>query len=789
MSAIEITPRVHALLDEVRNAPRTLCAERALLVTEYFRGPGADRRQPTVLAKAEALAHILGKKAARVYPGELLVGCFTSHRVGASLFPELHGVVVLEDLLRFDQRTVNPLKVGSRDRWRLLLTVLPFWLFRFLVWKAVPWKHLAGYLAGQLSPRYYLINESAGIAHLVPDHSKVLRLGTQGLREQIATRLAQVDPASEAASFLRATDIACGALETFAENYRGAALQQAALETDVARRTELERIAAVCGRVPKHPARSFHEALQAVLFTHIAVNIESLDNGISLGRLDQILWPYYQQDRAAGLIDRGSAFELLACFAAKLSEVVPGFSHRLTRLYSGLSNGQALIVGGQDRLGNDATNELTSLFLEVMARVPTRQPNYHARIHQHSPASYRTNIADALACGSTSPAVYNDEVIIPTLQQRNIPLADARDYSTVGCVEPAVGGRSFFSTDAALFDLGICLELALNQGRQFGHWRRGGAATPSAESCASIEAVFELFRLQVAHVCRSMLRDLQFIELGNARLHPTPLSSSLVDGCIESGRDLTQGGAVYNASGIQGVGAVEVGDSLAAIEMVVFEQRAASMADVVTACRHNFRNDPALRARLRSAPKFGNDHPLPDRWVGRVMEAFAEILRPQKNTRGGAYAAGFYSLTIHQVFGEHVGALPCGRLRGEPFSSGISPQNGADRKGPTAVFGSVAKLPLHLAENGVNLNLKLPPWLVAGKDGAMLLANLIAGAFTSGCMQAQVNVLDAKTLEEARNHPGRYPNLLVRVSGYSAYFDDLSPELKQEIIDRTSAVV
>ncbi|MBW2258172.1 MAG: formate acetyltransferase, partial [Deltaproteobacteria bacterium] len=252
----------------------------------------------------------------------------------------------------------------------------------------------------------------------------------------------------------------------------------------------------------------------------------------------------------------------------------------------------------------------------------------------------------------------------------------------------------------------------------------------------------------------------------------------------DNARDATAGGALYNGGGVQGIGPVEVGDSLAAVETVVFQQGRASMAQLVEACRDGFRAAEELQARLREAPKYGNDDPLADGYVGRVMELYAGTLAGEVNTRGGAYAAGFYSVTAHEAFGEVVGALPSGRVRGEPFSSGLSPGRGGVRKGPTAALLSAAHLPVHCAGNGVNFNLQLAPWTVAGESGVAALRGLIDGGFAGGCMQMQVNVMDPAILMEARDNPGSHPELIVRVSGYSAYFDDLSPEMKQEVIDR-----
>ena len=782
--ALELSERVRALHEEVLGTRNAVSAERAVLITRYFRRR-ANRAKPMVLQKAEALAYVLRHKHVRIYPGELLVGCFTPHRVGGEIFPELHGIAMLEDLFRFERRRVNPFSISTTERRQFLFEVLPFWLTRFMLARVRPVSRAWHLIREELHSPFFLINEAGGISHFVPNYEALLALGTEGFRRQAQERLAAQPPDSPAADFLRAVQVVCDGLEDFADGYRRAAEQQARQERDTQRRVELERIAAACAQVPRMPARSFHEALQALVFAQIALNLESLDNSVSPGRLDQVLWPYYQRDLAEGRLDRNDAFELLGCYAVKLCEIVPVFSGRITRFLGGMFNGQVVVVGGTDREGQDATNELTYLFLELMDRLRTRQPNYHARLHRGSPPEYRARVAAALAAGAVSPALYNDDVIVPVLRSRGISEADARDYATVGCVEPVAAAKSFFSTDAALFNVPLCLELALNCGRRFGQRRRIGAPTPPAEGCRSTEELIELFRVQLAFALQHLLVDLQAIERANADWHPTPLTSMLIDGCLAKARDVTEGGALYNGSGVQGVGVVEVGDSLAAVESVVFRSGQASMAQVVAACGDGFRHHDTLRARLRKAPKYGNDDPFADGFVARVMELFSRCVVGRRNTRGGDYAAAFYSVTAHQAFGEVVGALPSGRLAGTPFSSGLSPTNGADRAGPTATLRSVAGLPLHLAGNGVNLNLKLDPWVVSGADGAARLQHLIDGGFAAGCMQMQVNVLDPQMLIEARDHPGRYPGLLVRVSGYSAYFDDLSPEMKQEIIDRT----
>jgi len=781
---MQLSERVQALHREILGAQPALSAERALLVTRFFRREAA-RSEPVVLQKAAALSWLLRNKAALIRPGELLVGCFTEHRVGGNLFPELHGLGMLEDLFVFDRRRTNPLQVSRSDRWRLLLRVVPFWLPRFLAVRAFGPLRAARFVLDQLDATSHLVNETGGIAHFVPDYEGLVARGTRGLRDDASARLAEVEAGSEEAAFLLAVDRACAGLEEFADGYRRLAELQARREADPARRKELEAIARRCGRVPRHPARTFAEALQSILFAQIALNVESLDHAISPGRLDVILGPLYRADVEASRLDREAAYELLGCFALKLCEVVPVFSRRTTRFHGGLFNGQVVVVGGMDTEGGDVTNEVSELLLELMDALRTRQPNYHARIHAGSPPPYRRRIARALAAGAVSPAVYNDDVVIAAMRRRGLPEEAARDYATVGCVEPVPAGRGFLSTDAALFNLPLCLELALNQGRRWGRRRRIGAATPAAEGFGSVEELVDAFEVQLAHMTGRLLDDLQAIERANTARHPTPLTSALVRGCVASAKDASAGGATFNGSGIQGVGAPEVGDSLAAVQEVVFRQRQATMAELVAACRSGFVGAGALRARLRRAPRFGRDDPAADRRTGRVMELFAAALAGRTSTRGGDYAPGFYSVTAHQAFGEVVGALPTGRVRGEPFSSGISPGSGAERLGPTASICSVARLPLELASNGVNYNLGLAPWAVAGEGGAATLQALLEGGFAAGLMQAQVNVLDPRVLIEARDHPERHPGLLIRVSGYSAYFGDLSPEMQQEVIDRT----
>jgi len=446
---------------------------------------------------------------------------------------------------------------------------------------------------------------------------------------------------------------------------------------------------------------------------------------------------------------------------------------------------QAAIVGGTDREGRDAVNELTYLFLDVMEESGLRDPNYQARVHPGAPDDYLKRVAQVAAGGKGVPALFNDTAAVAALEAHGYPLGEARDYGVVGCVELALPGKSFFSTDAGLFNLPLCLELALNRGRRFGSRRRVGAATPDPADLTSIDEVVESFRDQVEHMTARMVRDLQVIEKGNGDYHPTPLSSMLVDGCLEYGRDVTEGGALYNSSGIQGVGVADVADSLAAVHDVVFQRRKHSMARVLQALRSDYSKSPDVRAELLSAPKYGNNQPLPDEYADRVVRIFHSALARHRNTRGGPYVPGFYSVTCHVAFGKKVGALPSGRKAGETLAASLGPANGRDRLGPTALLNSVARVDSKLSPNGYAMNLRFDPHTLSGDRGVAILCGLAKGFFEAGGMEMQLNVLDPETLEDARLHPGKYPELVVRVSGYCAYFDDLPDAAKLEIIART----
>lgn len=775
--AKETSQRFKHIKHDLLSSPTYLCPERASLITDYFKHHD-DRREPMAIRRARALRHLLMNKSVRIYPDELIVGNMGSHRVSALIQPELSGVFMGTELLWIDKRKTNPLKMAWSDRLNIMFRVYPYWLLRNMPFRTF-YPHLGQFLhfaLDQLNATYYLINEAGGIGHFLPNYEKMLRLGVKGYLESIAGKNDDLH---------RAIRIACEGLVEYSHRLAREAERLAAGETNPARAAELKEISRICDKVPYAPADTFHEALQSLWLTHLAINLEGLNSAISFGRMDQYLYPYYKRDIEQGNMTKDFARELLLCFSAKCTEHVFLLSEKVSQYHGGYLVVQAAIVGGMDHDGKDAVNDLTYLLLDVMEEAGLRDPNYQARIHAGSPEDYLKRVAEVARKGNAVPALFNDEAAIASLRAHSYPLEEARNYAVVGCVELALPGKSFFSTDAGLFNLPLCLELALNRGRRFKSRRRVGAATLEPASFATIEQVIDAFRAQVEYIAGKMVADLQVIEKGNRDYHPTPLSSMLVDGCLESGKDITEGGALYNSSGIQGVGVADVADSLAALDYVVFQRRKYTMAQVLRALRDNFASAPEIRDELLQAPKYGNDHSLPDKYADLVAGIFHSALARHRNTRGGPYVPGFYSVTCHVAFGQKVGALPSGRKAGEPFAASLGPANGRDRLGPTALLRSVAQVNSTLSPNGYALNLRFDPVTLAGDQGTNVLVGLVKGFFSSGGMEMQLNVVDSEMLEDARLHPGKYPELVVRVSGYCAYFDDLPDAAKLEIIART----
>ncbi len=765
------SPRVQKLYADHSRATASIGAERAIHYTDFYKKLAAPDT-PALILNAQALAHHLEQRTICIHDDELIVGSHTEHRIGAICHIEKAGAAMLEDVLSFETRDVNPLKLAPGVKWTLLRRVVPYWLNRNLAMRAFPLREKVRYASEQLGAVHFVINEAAGVAHFLPDYGELVRLGSRGLRTKIEDRIAKADLPPDGADYLEASLLALDAVERFAERYRAEA-----------ERLGRDDVARVLERVPRDPPRDLREALQLIWLFQLIIQIESVDQGISLGRMDQYLYPLYRDLASRGEIDDDEARNLFAAFCIKLCEVVPLFSRRATEYYAGLPSGQALTIGGVDAEGNDACNELTYLLLDVMEGMKTRQPNWHARFSRASTPAYVQRVISVVAGGGGSPALYNDDVIMPAMVERGVEEAKTWNYATVGCVEPALSCESFTSSDAAIFNLAIAMEWLLGGGRRFA--KVEPRERPWLAAIRSLDDLFAQLEEQTRDRIAELKTSLDAIERSGAAYFPTPFSSLLIGGCIENASDSTRGGARYNASGIQAVGVADLANSLAVIDELVFDKKLHSLEEIANACATNFEGQELLLARARKIAAFGNDDPRVDELADRVARLFDRCISQHTNTRGGRWMPGFYSMTCHQGFGQRMAAMPSGRLAGKPLADGLAPTDGSDRLGPTASLNSVARLDHHRFGNGINLNIKFDARTVAGAEGRATLEALVRGYFAQGGMQVQINVLDPRVLEEAMRDPDSHRNLLVRISGYCAYFVDLTPAMQQELIDRT----
>lgn len=766
------SPRIEQLYADHALATPSVGAERALHYTHFYKklaSPDAS----ALLLNAQSLAYHLEHRSIRIHEGELIVGSHTEHRIGAICHVEKAGAAMLEDVLSFETRDVNPLALAPGVKWKLLRKVVPYWINRNLAMRAFSLQEKVKYVGEQLSAAHFVINEVGGIAHFLPNYAELIALGTNGLRAKIEARLARHDDLpADGRDYLEASLLALAAAEQFSDRYR-----------DEAKRMGRHDVARVLEWVPRNPPQDLREALQLIWLFQLIIQVESVDQGISLGRMDQYLYPIYCDQKRRGEIDDDEARDLIAAFCLKLSEVIPLFSRRATDFYAGLPSGQALTIGGIDESGNDASNELTYLFLDVMEGFKTRQPNWHARISHSSDPEYVRRVVAVVAGGGGSPALYNDDVIMPAMTKRDVGKEKVWNYATVGCVEPALSCESFTSSDAAIFNLAMSMEWLFGGERRL---KKGESRErPWLAEIRSLDVLLATLETQTGKRIFQMKNSLDAIERSSAKYFPTPFSSLTIGGCIDHATDSTRGGAWHNASGIQAVGLADLANSLAVIDELVFDRKLYTLEEIANACATDFAGQELLLARVRKISAFGNDDPRVDALAERVAEFFDRCVSRHTNTRGGRWMPGFYSMTCHQGFGHRMAAMPSGRLAGQPLADGLAPTDGSDLLGPTASLNSVARLDHSRFGNGINLNIKFDAATVQGAQGRAALEALIRGYFIQGGMQVQINVLDPDVLEAAMRDPDSHRNLLVRISGYSAYFVDLTPAMQRELIDRT----
>lgn len=778
--------RVKRLRERTLEAAPAIDGERARLMTEFYRH-NLGRYSPPVM-RALAFKHLCTHKTIYIGEDELIVGERGSAPKRVPTYPELtcHS---MEDLHILATREKTRYLVDEEVFRLYEEEVIPYWRGRSLrdrIFEAVPQDWKDAYEAGIFTE--FMEQRSPG--HTAAD-GKLYRKGLLDLKREIAVQIEALDFERDPDAVgrweqLKAMDIAADAMILFARRHAELARQMANDADDPRRRRELLRIAEICDWVPAHAPRDFWEALQAYWFYHLGVITEL--NGwdaFNPGHLDQHLEPFYRQGLADGTLTREDAKELLECLWVKFNNHPAPPKVGVTAAESGTYNDFVNInIGGLRPDGTDGVNEVSYLLLEVIDEMHLLQPGTNIQLSRQTPDRFLLEACRVIRKGYGYPSVFNADVIVDELLRQGKRLEDAREGGTSGCVEAGAFGKEAYIL-SGYFNLVKILELTLNDGVDPRTGKQLGPRTGDPRTFCSFDDLFAAWDRQMRYFVDLKIRGNQIVQSFYAREMPAPFLSLLIDDCIQRGKDYHDGGARYNTTYIQGVGIGTLTDSLAAIWRHVYEEGQLTMDALLEALRADFQGHERVRQMLLNrSPKWGNDDEAADRIMARAFHAFFRAVDGRPAPRGGTYHIDMLPTTCHIYFGSVTGATPDGRRAGTPVSEGISPVQGADRRGPTAVIRSMARMD-HALTGGTLLNMKFTPQALEGEEGLRKLGQLIRTYFALGGHHVQFNVVHAETLREAQRHPEAHRNLLVRVAGYSDYFCDLSRELQEEIIART----
>lgn len=785
---LESLPRIRKLREQCLDAEPEICIERARHVTRHLKELSSDR-EPMETRYAGAVARFLSLKEPLFFDDNLLAGTTTSKFFGAPVYPELTGMTIWPELDTIGTRDKNPLKLTAEDADELNFEIFPYWMERNVLEYAR--KKYGNPDCMKLFERlvYFIAGKAGAISHTVPCYRLGLERGLESLISEAEAReeaVADAPGAGEKREFYRAVRIALRGAVTYAGSLSARAAELAAGASDQGVERNLLEISKICSQVPAKPARTFREAVNALWLLQVAVHAENINMAISPGRLDQILFPYYRADMEAGILTIGEALELVACLWLKLNDNTNLVPEASQELFGGAGTAPAVTVGGVDEGGGNAVNDLTYIMLRVAELLKTRDPNLNARYHYvENPPEYRDRVAEVVANTHAIPAFHNDVADIGALVNQGVETSHARDYAVIGCVELASAGRSYDASSSIIFNLVSALELALFDGkRPITGDEQTGPATGGPNGFETFDDFRDAFEKQLEFLIGEAIRLNECLGRVHQEILPTPLLSALFEGPMEKGADLIRGGALYNASGATHIGFADTVDSLNAIEKVVFTDKICTFSELLEALTADFAGFEKLHAWLvNRTPKYGTDDPVAIRNSGYLIRFLYDFYQSHANYRGGRYRPAYWTMTNHAGQGEMAGALPNGRRAHRPFASGITPvsQAACDL---AACLESVAGLDGLRIPGGEALNLKYPS--IENEDDLRKFSSAVEAYFRSGGLHIQFNIMSYRTLLDARQNPEKYPELLVRVSGYSAYFKDLNDAMKDEIITRTA---
>ncbi len=781
-----ISERVNRLRQRSLEARPTLSSERAELMTQAYREQTGLLSAP--LRRALAFQYLIEHRTITIEPDELIVGEKGPAPKATPTYPELccHS---LSDLDILAAREKIPFAVTAETRELYRDTIIPFWqgrTLRELLFAEMTDEWKAAYEAGIFTE----FMEQRAPGHTVLD-DKIYHKGMLDFKRDIAQSLSQLDYLNDSQAYakeqeLRAMSICADALMRFGERHAEQARELAQQETDPQRKQELDHIAAVCAHVPAHAPRDFWEALQYYWFVHLGVTTElNTWDAFCPGHLDQHLYPFYQRGLADGTLTREQAEELLQCFWIKFNNQPAPPKVGVTAEESGTYTDFAQInIGGVKVDGSDAVNEVTYLILDVIEDMRLLQPSSSVQVSKKNPDRFVKRAAKIIRTGFGQPSVFNTDLIVQELVRQGKSVIDARAGGSSGCVEVGAFGKENYNL-TGYFNLPKILEITLHNGVDPRTGKTIGLVTGVAVEFQSFDELLAAFEKQVRYFIDIKIRGNCVIERLYATYMPAPFLSLLIDDCIARGKDYHDGGARYNTSYIQGVGLGTITDALTALKFHVFDRKTLAMEALLAALNDNFAGQERLRQLLLNrTPRYGNDDDYADRVMTEVFDLYFNAIDGRPNTKGGTYHINLLPTTVHVYFGSVIGATPDGRFAGEPLSEGISPVQGADRCGPTAVIKSASKMD-HVRTGGTLLNQKFTPQLLQDEAGLDGLVQLVRTYFKLDGHHIQFNVVDVATLRAAQEHPAQHRDLIVRVAGYSDYFCDLGQALQDEIIART----
>ena len=824
--------RITRLVDHLYEKMPVIESARAKLITESYQ---ATEGQPMITRRAEAFAHILRHIPIIIRDEELIVGSSTIAPRGCQTYPEFSYQWLEDELDTVETRSADPFYIAEETK-QELREVHKYWKGRTTSELATSYMAPEAIRAIEhniFTPGNYFYN---GVGHVTVKYEEVLAIGYEGIMAKAQAELdkCQVGDGDYArrSHFLNAVILSCQAVIEYAQRYAALADQMASECSDPVRKEELQVIALNCSRVPAKGAGSFYEACQSFWFVQQLIQLESSGHSISPGRFDQYMYPYYKKDIENGNITREFAQELMDCIWVKLNDLNKCRDAASAEGFAGYSLFQNLIAGGQNKDGEDVTNDLSFMSIQASMHVHLPQPSLSVRVWNGSPHEFLIKAAELTRTGIGLPAYYNDEVIIPSLQNRGLSLEDAREYNIIGCVEPQKAGKTDGWHDAAFFNMCRPLELVFSNGMDRGELV--GVETGDVTQMETFEEFYDAYKKQMDYCISLLVNADNAIDVAHGERCPLPFLSCMVDDCMKKGLSVQEGGAVYNFTGPQGFGIANMADSLYAIRQLVYKDKKITMAELKEALAWNYgkgidtqtaadmtasvlkemerqgqtvdektaasvlemifgmQPDQQQKARyeeihhmIDEVPKFGNDIPEVDYFARDVAYTYTRPLQNYKNPRGGQFQAGLYPVSANVPLGGQTGATPDGRYAHTPVADGVSPSAGKDVKGPTAAANSVARLDHFIVSNGTLFNQKFHPSALVGREGLEKFVALIRSYFDQKGMHVQFNVVDKETLLDAQKNPEKYKHLVVRVAGYSALFTTLSRSLQDDIIRRT----